>query len=387
MRLSRFFIMNIIAALFFIFLPVLASFECAWAQSPLSGFNPAALSDRPTGAFIDGTFFAGSNAVPLKAIYLDKWDGPFNPDGTNQSDLYWKTGAGVAYGGWRLAWFYRGEAFMEANRDTIELLRMANLKNIDSADEFDIDMSVKGFSATGIELSTGFSLDALLKGLDAGVTARYLRGLQIQEGTLTGAAMTMSLETYDFDLLLDYVYDKNLVYSRPDALRGNGNGLSFDLGFRYIYSPALKAELLFRDILGSIYWKNVPYTKARAASEIISFDEDGFQQYSPTISGFEGYKDFKQKIPLKTDLSVSYARGPFTLRPELNFIGSRSLKWIFLGYRAGSRTTFSAGYNLDYNGLSLGASHRIFNIQAFTSNLDLEDANALGLTLSVAHEF
>lgn len=379
--------MSSIVTLLSAFLVVFASFEHAFGQSPFSGFNPAALSERPAGVFVDGTFFTGSDGVPLKAIYLDRWDGPFHPAETNQSDLYWKTGAGATYGGWRLAWFYRGEAFIKTNRDTIELLRMANLKNIDSTDAFDIDMSISGFSATGIELSTGFGLHSLLKGLDAGLTARYLRGLQIQEGTLTGAAMTTSPVSYDFDLFLDYVYDKNLVYDRPDAVRGNGNGLSFDLGFRYVYSPALKAELLFRDILGAIYWKDVPYTTARAASDVISFDEDGFQQYSPTISGFEGHKDFKQKIQLKTDLSVSYTSGPFTLRPVVNFIGDRSLKWIFLGYQAGSNTTFSAGYNLDYNSLSLGASHGMFNIQAFTSNLNIEDANALGLTLSLVHEF
>lgn len=381
-----FFTMKIFAPLLSAFLILLVISSHARAQSPLSGFNPATLSDRPTGAFIDGRFFTSSEAVELRAIYLDKWDGNFHPETTNNSELVWMTDAGLAYGGWRLAGFYRGEAFMKANKDTLELLRMLNLKEINSPNAFDIDIGITGFSATGIELSKGFRLDAVLEGLDAGITARYLRGLQIQEGTLTGTAATTSPATYEFDLLLDYVYDKNIIYERTGLTRGKGNGLSFDLGFRYKYSPNLKAELVFRDIMGTIYWNRVPYTTANAASEVISFDENGFQQYRPTINGFEGYKDFRQNIQLKTDLSVSYTRGALTLRPEVNFIGERSLKWIFLGYLAGN-TAISTGYNLEYGTISLGITHRIFSMQAFTSHFDPSDANALGLAFSINHEF
>lgn len=373
-----------------VLLPVLLlifSYGNAAAQSPVSGFNPAVLSDKPAGVFIEGSAFSGSGAVGLKAIFLDEWDGSFHPDDENHADLYWRTAAGVAYGGWRTAVFYRGEAFLKSNRDTLEFLRMANLKKLDPAGALDIDVSIKGFSATGIELSKGFSLDGLLEGLDAGVTARYLRGHQIQEGSLTGTAVTTSSVTYDFDIFLDYVYDTNLVYDRPDAIAGNGDGMSFDVGFRYVYSPALKAELLFRDVLGRIYWKNVPYTTANAASDVITFDESGFQQYNPTISGFESYKDYTQKLQLKTDLSVSYTRGPFLLRPEVNFLGDgHALKWVFAGYEAWS-TLFTAGYNFDYTAVSLGVMHRNFRLQAFTDDLDIEDANALGVSFAAGYEF
>lgn len=377
--------MHIIAALISSLL-VLLSCEFAAAQSPFSGFNPATLSGRPASVFIEGTAFTGSESVPLKAIFLDEWDGPFHPKDENHVDLFWNADAGFSYGGYRAAVFYRGEAFLKANRDSLEFLRMTNQQNIEVLDRFEADIEVNGFAAAGVELSKGFELDRLLKGLDAGVTARYLRAHMVQDGSLTGTAITTSSVTYDFDILLDYVYDDNLLYDRPNTIPGEGQGMSFDVGFMYEYSPALKAELLFRDVLGRIYWKDVPFTTARASSNVVEFDESGFQQYNPTISGFEANKDYTQKLQLKTDLSVTYTKGPFMVMPVVNFIGDHSIKWIFAGVKAWSALVV-AGYNLDYQAFSLGVDHKNLRLQAFTDDLDLKNANALGFSLAAAYVF
>jgi len=70
--------------------------------------------------------------------------------------------------------------------------------------------------------------------------------------------------------------------------------------------------------------------------------------------------------------------GPLVLRPEVNFLGDgHSLKWIFAGYKAWN-TLFVAGYNFDYTAVSLGVTRGNFRLQAFTDDLDIEDANALG---------
>lgn len=360
----------------------------AFAQSPLSGFNPASLTGRSDGAFIDGTAFTGDNAIPLQAVFLDKWDGPSNPDDRNNLDGYWKTEAGFIYHGIRFSGFYRGEFFAETNKDTLEILRMANLEQeLPVGRDFKIDLKGKGFSANGVEISKGFGLERIMKGLSAGFTARYMIGDKIQEGNIKGNVIATGPTTYDFDLSLDYVYDENLIYKRKYTVPGYGEGYSYDLGLKYTFKERFSAEVLFRDMWGRLHWKDVPYTIADATSDVKSFDEEGYQVYRPTIRGYEGYRDFTQKIPQKTDIIISYTDGPFTITPTVNLIEHRPLYWLDLRYKATENTSFSAGYNTNYRAFSVGASYGKASLNLYSSDTDLNRAGAVGLKLSLQYEW
>ena len=355
-----------------------------FAQSPLSDFNPAVLIDSPNIIFFDGRTFWADNALPLRAIFFDKWGGPFNPDTTNSSDNYWKTGAGLVHNGWRLAGYYRGELFMTANKDTIEILRMVNRKEeLTEARVFEIDLKTDGFSAAGFELSKGIDLNKVTKGLSSGVTARYLRGEKIQNGSITGTVTSTGPMTYDFDFSLDYLYDENLVYDRRDTISGTGNGYSLDLGVRYLINERLSAEVLLRDIGGRIYWRDVPYTTANATSDIKSYDEEGYQVYRPTIQGYEGYRDFTQEIPLKTDISLSYQKGVVALTPTVNFIEGRPLYWIDMEYIVSNDIHMLIGYNANYHAVSAGMVYRKTSFNIWLNDIDLYRTSAIGLALSI----
>lgn len=363
----------------------------SFAQSPISGFNPATLVDRKDGVFIDARTFWADNALPLQAIFLDKgWDGPFRPEDTNRLDVFWKTDAGIIYRGWRLAGFHRGELFMKANRDTVEILRMINLEEkLPVGRTFDIDMTAEGFSAKGIELSRGFRIKGSGSGNDlaVGFTVRYMKGEKIQEGTIKGNATPTDPKAYDFDLQLDYVYDENFVYERRDTAPGTGDGYSFDAGMQYDFNDSLSAEILFRDILGRIYWKDVPYTTADATSATKYFDENGYMAFRPTIRGYEGNKDFTQKIPLKTDIVVTYKKDPFTLSPTINFIKGRPLYWMDIGYKATENLSFDIGYNTNYKSFSIGTAYKKAILKICTNDIDLNSAMAIGLIMSFRYEW
>lgn len=372
----------LIIILFFVLYPASPSS----AQSPVSDFNPASLTESPNGIFFNGKTFWADNSLPLRAIFFDKWGGPFRPDNINRSDNYWKTEAALINKGWRIAGFYRGELFMETNKDTIEILRMVNLKEgLPTGRVFDIDMKARGFSATGVEISNGMNLDSVSEGLMAGFTARYLRGEKIQEGKIEGKVTATGPMSYDFNLLLDYIYDENLIYNRRNTISGTGDGYSFDIGLKYIFKDNLNAEVLFRDIGGRIYWRDAPYTTANATSDIKSYDEHGYQVYSPTIQGYESYKDFTQKIPLKTDVVFSYKREVFTLTPTVNLIGGRPLYWIEIGYQKSSDSSIMAGYNINYHAFSIGYTYKKVSFDIYLSDIDLSRANAVGLELSLWH--
>lgn len=356
------------------------------AGSPISGFNPALLSKSADTYFFDGRTFWADNALPLQAIFFDKWGGPFTPEVINRSDNYWKTNVGITHDQWRFAGFYRGELFMETNRDTITILRMVNREQeLPVGKSFDIALNAHGFSAAGVELSRGIDLSKLANGLNAGFTARFLKGEKIQEGAITGIVTATGPTTYDFNLQLDYFYDENLVYNRRNAISGAGGGYSIDIGLQYILSNSVTAEILFRDILGRIYWRNVPYTIAGATSNVKDYDEDGYQIYHPTISGWEIYKDFTQKVIRKTDLAISYDKEPFAITPTVNFIGNRPLYWIEFTYKIKNDLPINLGYNFNYGTFSMGTTFKKVVVDIYTNDLDFSRAMAVGLRVSTQH--
>ena len=377
------------AALIFFFCVLCAS--VAFGESPFSGFNPAVLTGKDNGVFVDTRTFWADNAVPLQSIFLDKgWDGPFKPADANHLDVFWKADTGVVYRGWRVAGFYRGELFLKCNKDTIEILRMIELKqNLPVGRTFNVDLKGKGFSATGIEASKGFKVlgSGERNNLSVGLTARYMRGERVQDGTVRGTVTPGTAKSYDFDLAVDYVYDKNYLYKRQDTVAGSGDGYSFDAGLKYDFSKALAFELLFRDILGRMYWHNTPFTTAEADSNTKFFDENGYMRFRPSIRGYEFYKNFTQNIPLKTDVSVTYRGGPFVLQPTVNFIEGRPLYWIDMGYKAARDLLLNAGYNFNYKSYSAGVVYKHAVLSVYADDFALSRAMAVGFKIALAYRW
>ncbi len=351
------------------------------AGSPLSGFNPADLSGVAGAVFFEGRGFAADNAgIPAPGLLGNDWGATAAPQPSNRALAYWDTKAGAAYRGWRIAGFYRGEFYIDANRDTVDFLSMINRRApLPVGRVFDINLSSNGFSAKGIEVSKGIEL---LKGLSAGLTARYISGGMLQFGRLTGSATPTAPNSYDFNYLLDYNYDRNVIYPRR-AAPGEGNGYSFDLGLRYRANGNLSAGLLLRDLAGRIYWTNVPFSTVDATSNVKSFDSSGYQRYRPTVEGFEGFRDFTQHIPFKADADVTATLGPVTVSPQLNIINGRPLYWLFFGYRPTPATSLSAGYNANYEAWSIGAAYKKSMLSVYSSGLDPVRAPAFGAALTL----
>ncbi len=388
-RPSRFFILRGAALFPLVFLALLfPASRPASAQYPAS-FNPAALARAAGGPFLDVQSFGADNAVPLSAIFLGHgWGGPFNPENTNHLDLFWQADAGAVYKSWRLAVFYRGELFAKASRDTMEFLRMTELKqDLPVGRTFNLDLNARGFAASGFEVSKGFDLAPLgfPEGLTLGVTARYLKADMIQQGTLTGTVTPTSARSYDFNLLLDYVYDRNYLYERPDTVAGTGDGYSFDLGLKYVLDPNLSAGVVLRDLFGRIYWYDTPYTTATAGSQTKFFDAQGYMEFRPTISGYESYKDFTQHIPLKMDAEITYNKGPFSVRPAITFIEyERPLCWINGAYEINPALALNLGYNFNYSVPSLGLSYKALSIDLYANDMDFSRASALGFDIAAS---
>lgn len=347
----------------------------AHAASPLNGFNPARLANADNQAFVEATSFFGSSALPASEVFDNHWNsgGDYN--------AYWNAASGVIMHGVRLAIINRGELFMKESNDA-QTFFYRERKHLDLTvgKVYDINASVHGFAASGLELSYGHSLGALLPGLDIGFTIRGLRPTTLQDGTATGAVTPVTGQTYNIDMNINYFYDKNFLYKRSGAHLEGGLGYSGDIGLSYKKDSFL-AECLVRDIAGMLIWDSAPYTEAKAVNTP-STTTGGYQTFTPTIQGYESQKRYYQHIPLKTDFIAQYDDGTYDGTFTVNLIDGDPHYWLEAGYSVNKSLNLSVGYNVEYSAVQVGMKLSHFTMALLTDNIDVDKVKCFGFKVA-----
>jgi len=368
-----------IVALLLLWLPTFL-----YSRTPLSGSNPAVFSYPQREFFVTVDSFRANTALPIQSLFSPVWSGPFYPEERNYLDIFWNATAGIFFHNWTLSIFSRAEYFIDCNKDTAEILKLINNKEeLPVGRTFFIDIQSRSFSSSGLEISRRIGLEQLLQGLTAGFTLRSFLATGIQQGKITGTVVPISPKSYEYDLWMDYIYDKNKVYDRRDEYPENGYGYSMDIGFAYYPWESFGIECLIRDVAGRIYWNKIPYTTATATSDNMEYDKDGYLIFKPTITGYESHKSMVQKIPLKTDLSFVYRTPKAEVSTTINFIEDRPLYWVNCDIHAMDDFTVLAGYNINYESFNLGFRWRNLALQMYSSTLLFDETKSLGVNFSL----
>lgn len=82
-----------------------------------------------------------------------------------------------------------------------------------------------------------------------------------------------------------------------------------DLAFSWQPDDQWKVSARVEDLLARIRWQDAPYTEAVASTDQKSFDENGYAEFAPLLSGREGYRSsFMQDLDARYYGSVEYRR-------------------------------------------------------------------------------
>ncbi|MCL0085645.1 hypothetical protein M1N69_05815 [Thermodesulfovibrionales bacterium] len=84
---------------------------------------------------------------------------------------------------------------------------------------------------------------------------------------------------------------------------------------------------------------------------------------------------------------ASYTKDSFWISPTINFIENRPLYWINIGYKPTENLSFDIGYNINYRSLSMGIAYKEVFLEIHTDNVNLEEAMAIGLSMSLRYEW
>lgn len=213
--------------------------------------------------------------------------------------------AGLRRGHRAVGFVWRYETHVKSSRDTTELIwRTETDAKIPADRDWRLRLNVQQVALRGINLSHAFSGGSDASGDNAWTLTMSLQLLQatdMLEGNAHGQIATHD-DDYQGQLGLTYYYTRDSLLDRPtDSRQGHGAGLDMQLGWRLNEKHAV--QLILRDALNGIYWRDMHYTRANMTSDRISYDEDGNLNVAAALTGFEGNKSHWQRLPVKASLA------------------------------------------------------------------------------------
>ena len=317
-----------------------------------------------------------SEIAPIKQL-LDDLKGPAFDRGDlafthNQFEI------GERRGSWEVSAFLRYDYLLEFSNDTAELAYVdKNDKELEKQRNYQLYLEPNHLRAKGLGLAYYIDLpaDSYLK-----LRANYLRAEALTDGTLRGQLRTLE-DRVEADLVLDYNYSRDALLKREEE-NVRGNGLSIDIDLHWQFAPQWTLDIAARDLASEIRWNDVTYTRATAISNTVSYDDDGFIDVKPTVSGIEGYRDHSQPLPRRIATTVSHQ-----WRPNVQLsAGLRSVdKYLFPQLNASwvqAGTQWQVGVDIEQQALMLGVNYQGLKVNIKSDAIKPDDAKAFGLSLS-----
>ena len=240
--------------------------------------------------------------LPLKQLINDL-EGNIFPSAKKHafSHVDWEVGVKMR-NGWKVGAFVRHDYYTRFNPDTVRLIHQdKNDLPVDTNQHYDLWLAVHHLKADGIRIH----LPKLeYESFQIGLSVSVFHGTGLIDGEVSGQIDTTS-NSFSGLVDLDYRYDRDRLLNR-EANSPEGWGFGFDFEVQWQISPSIELDLRVKDIAGQVRWDQAPFTTAQLTSSTVNFDQNGFIETTPALSGFEGYRSYTQDLPIQSKLTLSY---------------------------------------------------------------------------------
>lgn len=279
----------------------------------------------------------------------------------------------------------RYEWFLGFSKDTMELYgTTVNGTLIDSGKRYDLALKTNHIKTDGFRIA--YHYDGF-KRVNLYAAASYLKARELMVGETSGwASLTGDcgdgFECYSGNVDLSYTYTEDKLFDRITDAPQSVYGYSFDLGFDWKITDNLMTSLYVQDVYSEVLWDESPFTDANATTAT-SVVDDGKIKINPVITGFEGNKDYKQKLPVKYNALLGYTHQVHTA--YIQGFQSYDTTLVHLGYQyqtGKSQYKFKL-YPVE-QALGVEYINSIFNIALTSDSFDYQEASILEIKLGVS---
>jgi len=364
---------------------ILFSLESASAGS-LSLFNPFDIPKQPKNLYVNTQTLLANDAFSLSGLF-DHFHGRFytkNADYLSVGDIRYDVGSYIDGWGY-IGYTYRKEAVIETSPDTMILVNQAsNDLDLTPNKTYELDLTLEGFEVHGITFANTIPLFQK-NGWDIrlGFAAELLYGTEAQHGSVNGEARASSEKDYNFSMHSLYLYTDNYLYDL-DVNRVKSYGYTTHLSLYARYNQ-FSFSIIANDLYGKLYWKNLPYSDVNLASENKSYDENGYVQYAPVISGVERTTNFTQTLMSKWRIQGAYtfSKGIFQLGTE--YIHDAYLPYIKYTRQYDDDIIASIEYETYFGMLGVDVKYKDYYFGVHTNGI--EDASSVKVNLGLHYTF
>lgn len=373
-------------------LPALLLPLAAQAEGLLAIDNPAA-HGAANQAYAQIEAFAANDQVALRE-YGGDWNGSYTPrSGVNLGLAALRAESGVQWSGYRLGALWRGEALVQTNRDTSDLVQQYKTSaGYTTNRTYALDYQLKGFEADGARLSKRFGTEGFgAWQADWGVGLSYLRGQRITLNTVGGEVVTLNTKDFnatarqamsDSQMNTTDLASFNAPFGRQASASGTGYAVDLGMVLQHPASGA-RVELAVADLLGAIAWRDLPTNVSRYSTTTKYYDANGYLNIYPTSTRTSSYQNLQQVLEPKWLASVSYPLGAVEVSGLASFTQGYWFPQVGVGYALLDTWRVKVDYDLRFGTLGLSLAHPWFAVSLRTDNLNTDLARAYGLAASI----
>ncbi|MFT5506207.1 MAG: hypothetical protein ACI8XC_003933 [Gammaproteobacteria bacterium] len=211
--------------------------------------------------------------------------------------------AGYEGNNYSLQTINRSDSYYRFNHETAWFIRLIeNQIPLDTGRDYVLDIKPNRSSSKGFRVGSYYQFSEAFK---LSGYFSLLNATNLLQGNLLGQASSISPTDYNFNFNSDLVYENDPLYGRSTN-QVRGNGYAIDLIIDYSLSDNWHLNVQLLDLAGELSFDSVNHTQASATSAIKNFDENGYLQYDPVISGIEDNQGFLYKFDMQTQIAVTY---------------------------------------------------------------------------------
>ncbi len=163
-----------------------------------------------------------------------------------------------------------------------------------------------------------------------------------------------------------------------DAPGASGAGLS--LAATLPLAPAWTLRVQADDLASRLRWKNLPVNTESLASDVTSYDENGYVNYAPLLSGRKQQVDRSFRIPRYTAAVLDYRNGDWGAGVQVARYAGETMPTLSLSRRVGWLTLLgNVETRFDSAGIGIEAGNLRLMLQSDRFKLDEAKARSLQL--------
>ncbi len=365
-------------------------FCCAGAQAQQT-LSDQSFPLHPAGkewqVYTKLNLLAAYDAIPVRNFDSD-WSSGYAPKaGRNLFLQRNRAEFGVEKDGWQIGLEYRQQGSLDASHDMVEFYHMYQQRERPvRARDFAIDGQFQSWSAAGLRLAHSFALSAdkdtapLLM-----ISGSVYANPRMRDMAISGTANYQSNDVYSLAVTS---LESNTRYRYPfmQNVSPSGSGASISLALQWPLRENLTLHLAANDLWSRMRWSNLPTVRQQLNSEVTSYDQDGYVNYRPLLSGQNSQMRKQRSIGASAAASLEYRLAQWQLKSGVDYLEGSYVPMVSASYptRWGS---FTGSYESRFHSVGIGYDYGIFGLHLRSNRWSLSQASALGLDASLRYRF